>query len=226
MKEVFFLNPKRRRKARRSGSRRSRRRSFRRNPVGVARRKKRRGGRRRSRSLFGGGVGKLNLKSVLNKDLLMTAGGAVGGALLTGILWKKFGPYATDANGNLVKDASGNLVAKGPSEFKLPFSDSQYGGVIYQSVIPIALGILAQRVRALAPLAKGAVIGGLASGVSYVVNRAMASRAVAGSSAYLNRPYVPAGVGRLPGPRNHSAVDQFSGAITPSRAFRTAAWRR
>ena len=232
MKEMFLLNPKRRRRGRRSSATRRRRtRRYRNNPVlasGGKRRRRRGGGRRRRSglgSLFGGGGGSLGFKSLTNKDLLWTAGGVVAGAMVTGFVWKRFGPYATDANGNYVRDAGGNLVLKATGSFKLPLSDSQYGATIYRILIPLAAGMLAQRIRPFAGLAKGAVIGGLASGVSELVNKAVAATsATAGTSAYLNARYVSP-VGRMNG-GSGARIGAVGGAMTPSRAFRTAAWRR
>lgn len=232
MKEMFLLNPKRRRRGRRSSATRRRRNRpspsrWRRNPVAVSgkRRKRRGGGRRRSRGLFGlggGGSGSLGIKSLMNKDLLWTAGGVVAGAMATGFVWKRFGPYQTDTNGNYVKDSTGNLTLKPAGAFKLPMSDSSYGPTIYRILIPLGLGILAQKIRPLAPLAKGAVIGGLASGVSELVNKAVA--ATSGTGAYLNQRYVSP-VGRMNG-GSGARIGAVGGAMTPSRAFRTAAWRR
>lgn len=182
------------------------------------RRKRRGGGRRRSgRSMalsMGGAVG--SLKSVASKPILAASAGLIGGNILAGVIWKKYGPsYAKDTTG-------ATTVVSGSS--KLPLAESSYGPVIYGVGIPAIAALLLRKypnVRngLLIEAARAGISGLFGSQITAAVNK------VAGTSAYI-RPGLPlANVGRLPGPRNHTAVDAFS-SFGGKNVFPSNAWAR
>ncbi len=148
---------------RRSSARRSvRRRSMRR---GIARR-------------ASGGSLRSGIRGFVNKEMLLTAGGAIGSTLLTNYILGHFGPQ---------KMVGGVAVMKGANEFVLPGLRPGADGrpntlavLAYATLIPLAGALAVRKVNP--TLAKGFAIGGLISGLSNGI-QLVRSRAVVTQSA-------------------------------------------
>jgi len=179
----------------------------RRNPVG----RRRRGG-------GGGGGGASNplaaAKQLVSKDTLMVAGGAVLGTMVSSFILSRYGPMKLNA--------AGQQVAKGPTEFKLPGSDSRYGPLLYSLLFPVVGAYALQKAKQ-PQLARGMVIGGAVLLLQSVVSIARSSMATAGVGSYLN---AGGTIRSLPTP-GYSAVKAFSGvgnALDSGSAFRANTW--
>lgn len=170
------------------------------------------------------------IKEFLSRDMLMTAGGAVGGTALTGLVLRQFGPN------KIVKDAAGKdiVMPKAAGEFKLPFTQNadlsvnRAGIAFYSVAIPIA-GAVALR-RFSRELSNGMALSGLVMGINELISYFQSSTApaaaakVAGGGAYLDAPTRRRLAVGMNG-AGYDAVNAFGGSIYRSEsAFKDNAW--
>lgn len=158
----------------------------------------------RRRSFSGSGL-MSSVKAGFSKPLIGTAAGAIGAGLLLPMLYGK------------VKDASGKSL--------LPLaSDATMGPILYGTVVPLVLGGLLR--RRMPNVATGVQLFGVMALINkYVtpsVQNAIAQvspgTATAGASAYIRGGGLRGipGVGRLPAPQMHNAVNTFAGMTMPT----------
>jgi hypothetical protein len=145
----------------------------------------------------------------------MTAGGAVLGGLATSFIYSRFGPTKVDA--------TGKVVLKSAGEFKLPGSDSRYGGLIYSLLIPVA-GAWALH-KAQPRVAQGMIIGGAVLLIQNVVAlvQAQTGLAITGTRSYLNAGGTIGLRGALP-TAGYSAIKAFGNSLDSGSAFRSNTW--
>lgn len=243
MKTLMLLNPRRRRKARKATKtaarkvRRTIRRRVRRSAtkartivvqsrpakrqirsVSIRTNPRRRRGYRRSirRNPFRGGkgFGLSSLKSVISKDNLTMAGGAVGASLLTQFVLARFGSKLP-------------MAAPG-ADGKAP------GQMLYTLGIPVVGALLVSKFSK--PLAQGMLLGGLIDTITVAISNYVPGvrEAVTGTGeylAYLDNPNVlpvSGAVGVLPpgymGMSQFNRVSPVNGALDNSAAFRSDNW--
>lgn len=131
------------------------RRSLRRRSVSVARRSARRSFRR-----FSGGGGGISIKSLLSKDILMTASGAISASFLTTWLLRTYGS-------------------------KLPMANTLAGRVGYKLAIPFAGAYVANKFLKQRQVAQGMLIGGVVMAINEIIaNFNRPAGAVAGVGGY------------------------------------------
>ena len=153
----------------------------------------RRSTRRRSSSRVSG-VGTFNLRQLLSRDNLTTAGGVVGSSLLTAWALRQFGA-------------------------QLPGITNPYARIGYALLIPVAGAYLTRRVSP--ALARGMVLGGIATAISAALTQFAPGVTVAATGEYLdaNRPALPPG---------YDAANTFGASpdsvYDSQPAFKTDAW--
>jgi len=192
---MYVSNP-RRRKRRSSRKRRK-------NPFLKKRRSTRRRRRNPARSGGGGGLGGFTsgLKSLVNKDNILTAAGVGMGIGLSRYILPKFTPVWNETKKAYEK--------KTGQTFTLPGVETDIGGYLYMAGLG-ALG--AMLTRRLSPaISRGLLISGpVAAAVDLSISAILnVVKATKGTEAYLDGPRVR-GMGRLQGPQNHSAIAMFS----------------
>ncbi len=160
-----------------------------------------------------------SVKAAFSKDLVYTGLGAFGTGVATRLILAKFGPVAG------AKDSAGNTTYTST----LPGATTKTGLTLYGVGIPIALGIFARRFSP--ALSNGAYLYGISTLINTylapTVNAEIAK--LSGTAAYIGggrRLAGVPGVGRIPGPRTHTAVDQFSNFPGQRQLFATNAWNK
>jgi len=165
---------------------------------------------RRRRSGLVRSSGGFGLKSLISKDNLTVAGGAIGAGILTTIVLGRFGNV-------------------------LPMSNQPIGVIVYRAVIPLGGAYLLRRVNP--RLAQGFLLGGIILALNEVVRQyvpqigalanSAAAPAVAGAGEYLGG--LPGAYRGMPNMNaNYDATSAF-GAAPPSvydsePAFPNSAW--
>lgn len=211
----MLLNP-RKRSRRRSHRRRTHKKVLRLNP----RRRSRRAGRR---SGGGGGGGALSglkgsVKQAFSKELLMMG----AGVFLTGVAYTVLIAKTTKSE---TKDGKTTYTSS------LPLGNDQIGGLLYGVGIPIAVGFLTRKWPA---FSRGAYLSSVMTLIKMYIGPSVEAEikklakidTTAGTSAYIRRGLPLAGVGRLPGPNNHTAINQFGGPGQAPLPRLTNAWAK
>lgn len=127
---------------------------------------RRRVGRRFARRSFrrsGGGGGSLSLKTLLSRNVLMTAGGAISASFLTSWLLRTYGA-------------------------RLPMANTTWGRISYKLAIPFAGAWAAKKYARQHDFAHGLIIGGVVMAVNDLIASFHAPKVAAGTVAGVGGP--------------------------------------